>query len=35
MMPVALAFLIGLAPIASLVGSLAWLARSGDVRFAE
>jgi hypothetical protein len=34
-MPTALAYLIGLVPIASLAGSLVWLARSGDVSFAE
>jgi hypothetical protein len=34
-MPVALAFVIGLVPIASLATSLVWMARGGELGFAE
>jgi hypothetical protein len=34
-MPTALAFVVGLAPIASLAASLVWMARSGELGFTE
>jgi hypothetical protein len=34
-MPAVLAFVLALAPIASLTGALVWMARSGELTLAE